>query len=185
MSGFTAIMVLTAVGCTVLTRMLIGASALASVRISPTMPCFGRRVTQTAALQPAESLDACGRTGENDDTTAVSGEQMRNRRPGGVVRAVEVDAGDRLPLGQLFFDAQLSKRQRRDARIGQDDVEPPEMFDAGIDGGLDLIEIAHVGNRCRASCRRPPRRVRRSRRVHPARPSDIRWRRCRRRCRCR
>ena len=35
-----AIMVLTAVGCTVFTRMLCGASALASVRINPTMPCL-------------------------------------------------------------------------------------------------------------------------------------------------
>ncbi len=40
MAGLTAIMVLTAVGCTVLTRILCGASALASVRISPTTPCL-------------------------------------------------------------------------------------------------------------------------------------------------
>jgi hypothetical protein len=95
---------------------------------------LGRCVAQAPALQTAETFQPGRRTRENDYPTAITGEQIRNRCPRGVIGAVEVDAGRRPPLFQLLFDRQLAKRDRGDARVGQHDVEPTELVDAGVHG---------------------------------------------------
>jgi hypothetical protein len=72
---------------------------------------------------------------------------VRYRRLRRVEGADEIHREDIGPLLEIFFVGQLAKRHGRDARVGQDDVQPAELLHAGIESRLQRVIVADVGQR--------------------------------------
>src|SRR5829696_2833685 len=99
---------------------------------------LGRRVAERARIVAADADEACGRTGQHDGSAVALVHQRRYRDVDGVVHAGEVDVDDVAPT----LSAGL---HRGYAGIRDDDVEPAELVEAGLQRGLQRIAIANVG----------------------------------------
>ena len=130
-----------------LTRILCGARALAKRAHQADDAVLGRRVAQAAALQSAETPQSGGRAGEDDRTALSPGDQVRYRGLGGVECADEIHREDIGPLLEILVVGQLAERHRRDARVGQHDVQPAELLHPGIERRLQRVIVADVGDR--------------------------------------
>ena len=111
---------------------------MAADRTSPTTPCLADGVVGLSGerLQTRDRAD-------RDQRSAATLLEQRGRA--GLERAphageVDVDHGLPLVLGHL-----PELRPRRDARVGDDDVEPAELVDAGADDLVERCLVAHVG----------------------------------------
>src|SRR5262249_33659450 len=113
----------------------------------PDQTVLGRSVAQPAALQAAEATQTCGRAGEHDGATTSAGDEVRYRRLRGVICANEIHVEDVGPHFEVLVVGQLTKGHRCDARVGQYDVQPAELFHAGIERSLQRVEVADVGDR--------------------------------------
>jgi hypothetical protein len=51
------------------------------------------------------------------------------------------------PLFEVFLVGQLAKCHRRDAGVGEHDVQPPKLLHSGIERGRQRMEVTNIGDR--------------------------------------
>lgn len=96
-----------------------------------------RRVSDRAAVGPADSYQASHRAGQHGCAAALL-DHDRNRDVDGVVNTREVDIDDVSP-------AVVACAHRRDPGIGNDDVEAAELVETGLQRFCQRPPIPNVG----------------------------------------
>ena len=122
--------VFTLVGCTELTRMFCCAEFDREGPHQADDAVFGGHVVTAVRV----GLQTADRAGQNDRPAATALKEMRHTGFHRLPHAAEVDVDHVRPV----FLAGLVQRCAAvaDAGVGDDDVEPAQLLDAGVDGGL-------------------------------------------------
>ena len=104
----------------------------------PDHSMFGRHVVAGVRV----CLQTRDRTGQDDRAASAAGQQMRDAGLHRLPHPAEVDVDHLLP--DVFLHPVEPSSDSADACVGDDDVQPAELLDAAVDGGLERVVIADV-----------------------------------------